>query len=259
MSDFALTRILVVDDEHLIADTLAAILRAARFEAAAAYSGAEAVNLASTFRPDIVIADYAMPGINGLEAAAKIKDLLPCSRTIMLSAQSLDAKVAPYQAEGYSFLVLSKPIHPTDLLRHLQAQQPLDEHTASKPKVLNVDDSEPHRYSISKYLAHAGFEVTEAATGLDALRKTIEERPELVLLDIHLPDVTGYEVCTEIRKHPDTSDLSVIHITASDNSPESIVRSANVGADAFLTHPIAPDALVQRIRDVLQAKYLRQS
>lgn len=259
MPDSSPTRILVVDDEHIIADTLVSILRAAGYESTAAYNGAEAVNLASTFLPDIVIADYAMPIMNGLEAAAKIKDLLPCSKTIMLSAHSLGAQVAPYQAEGYSFLVLAKPIHPNDLLRHLHAQQPLEAQTPTKPRVLNVDDSEPHRYSISKYLAHSGFEVLEAATGLDALRRAIEDRPELVLLDIHLPDVDGYGVCTELRKNPDTSQLSVIHITASDYSPDGILRSANAGADAFVTHPIAPDALVQRIRDVLQAKYLRSA
>ncbi len=253
------TRILVVDDERIIADSLSAILRAADFETAVAYNGADAVSAAATFRPDIVISDYAMPpGMDGLEATAKIKQLLPGCKVVMLSGQILGREFAPYQTKGYNFLLLTKPIHPKDLLNEIRGENAEETDLERRPTILNVDDVEPHRYSISRLLARSGFEVLEAATGREAVQRAIESKPELVLLDIHLPDITGYDVCQELKKNPDTALVSVVHITASDTSPESELRSANAGADAFLTHPILPARLIHRIRELLQAKYLRQ-
>lgn len=251
------TRILIVDDERTIADTLGAIMRAASFEVAVAYDGTEAVSLAASFRPDIVISDYAMPTMNGLEAATKIKKFLPGSRIIMLSGQMLGTQVAPYRARGYNFLLLSKPIHPSALLQHVRTED-LNSTEGSPPIILNVDDTEPHRYSISRLLARAGFEVVEAATGAEAVRKAVTDKPELVLLDIYLPDTDGYQICKDLKENPETARTSVIHITASDRSPESEVRSASVGADAFLTYPILPARLIHQIRELLQAKYLRE-
>ena len=110
-------RIFVVDDERSIANTLAAIFRMSGFDCKAVYSGGEAISIAATFRPDILLSDYSMPpGMNGIESAIAIKKLLPGCRIIMLSGQLLTDHIAPFSSKGYNFLLLSKPMHPGDLL-----------------------------------------------------------------------------------------------------------------------------------------------
>lgn len=256
--DIGSTRILVVDDEHTIADTLTAILASAGFDVRAVYNGNDAIAVAKEFRPDVLLADHSMPGISGLEAAREIKQLLPGCRVIMLSGQPLASEFAPYHTKGFNFLLLSKPMHPEELLQNIGAYDDVAKHPTHRPRVLNVDDIEEHRYSISRVLARAGFEVSDAATGTEAIRKAIEFKPELVLLDIHLPDVNGYNVCKALKENPETAQIAVVHITASDKSVEAALHSAVVGADEYLTHPIVPNRLIHQLRELLQLRYLER-
>ena len=115
-------KVLVADDERLIADTLATILRGDGFDAATTYSGTEAVRAALDWQPDIFLSDVVMPGINGIEAAIQICAMIPNCRVLLLSGQAatldmlLDAN-----GRGHEFELLLKPIHPTELLSRLHA------------------------------------------------------------------------------------------------------------------------------------------
>ena len=251
------TRVLVVDDERTIADTLTMILRAAGFEAEAAYSGEDAIVAARAFLPDIVIADNHMPpGISGIEAAIEIKKILPGCSIIMLSGQSLTEKFSPFKAKGYNFLLLSKPIHPQDLLASIQGESTAGADFDAHARILNVDDSEEHRYSLSRLLARAGFDVSEAQNGTEAIRQAMEIKPDLVLLDIRLPDASGYDVCKALKENPETAGISVVHITAAERDPGAASRSAQVGADEYLAYPVEPKRLIHRIRELIQLRYL---
>src|SRR5580658_1675946 len=81
--------------------------------------------------------------------------------------------------------------------------------------ILNVDDYHPSRYARTKILQQAGFEVVEAATGKEALDRAVEHNPMLVLLDVNLPDMSGFDVCRLMKKDPRTKDTPVLHISAS--------------------------------------------
>src|SRR6185369_6984527 len=81
--------------------------------------------------------------------------------------------------------------------------------------ILNVDDYDPGRYARSKVLRQAGFNVLEAATGAETLEIIAAERPSVVLLDVNLPDISGFEVCRRIRANPITAATTVLHISAS--------------------------------------------
>ena len=132
------TKVLIVDDEHAIADTLALILERSGYEVATAYSGEQAVNTASTFFPDIVIADYDMPpGMDGLQTCVKIQALLPGCRTLMLSGRVLTEPFAPLQARGYSFTLLSLPA--TMSISTLSRPRSAFAITAS-PRLTTIDD-----------------------------------------------------------------------------------------------------------------------
>jgi CheY-like chemotaxis protein len=114
------TKVLVVDDEHLIADTTTEILTQSGFHAACAYDGPSALAMASQLVPDIVITDVVMPKMNGVQLAIAIRKILPSAEVILLSGQAgISDIVERGRKEGYSFELIAKPVHPEKLLRRL--------------------------------------------------------------------------------------------------------------------------------------------
>ncbi|HUX28629.1 MAG TPA: response regulator [Terracidiphilus sp.] len=114
-------KVLVADDERVIADTLAMILNQSGFEARAVYSGEKAFDLATTFQPDMLISDVIMADLNGIEAAIRIRALLPRIKILLFSGQAATADLLEKaRTRGYEFEILAKPVHPQDLLNRLR-------------------------------------------------------------------------------------------------------------------------------------------
>jgi len=120
--------------------------------------------------------------------------------------------------------------------------------------VLNVDDNSANRYVRSRTLRAAGFDVLEAATGKDALDLATQKRPDLVLLDIRLPDISGIEVCRRLRGSPDTQRIPIVHISATHVSPQDQATSVDAGADIYLAEPVAPQELSSAVRTLLRLR-----
>lgn len=114
-------RILVVDDEKLIADTIVQILNRNGFIAEAAYSGQEAIEKAQLHCPELVLSDVLMPHVDGVEAAIAIRELCPDTRIVLFSGQAATVEIlARARERGHTFELLPKPIHPTQLIKHLR-------------------------------------------------------------------------------------------------------------------------------------------
>jgi len=110
--------VLVADDERIIADTLAMILKQSGFDARAAYSGTMAVEMAQNFKPNLVIFDVVMPEMTGVDAAIQVQSMLPSCKVLLFSGQVATADLLEKaRNEGYKFDILSKPVHPKDLTR----------------------------------------------------------------------------------------------------------------------------------------------
>lgn len=119
-SNKAKRRVLVVDDEQVIADTLSIILNKAGFEASPVYTGTAAVESARTIQPDLIISDVIMPDMNGIEAAIQIRAFLPACKILLFSGQAATADLLESaRAKGHEFEILAKPVHPQDLLAKL--------------------------------------------------------------------------------------------------------------------------------------------
>ena len=115
-------KVLVVDDERVIADTLAIILNQHGYEASAAYTGTGAVEQARQLSPDLVISDVVMPDMNGIEAAILIREFLPSCKILLFSGQAATADLLENaRAHGHEFEILAKPVHPQDLLAKLRS------------------------------------------------------------------------------------------------------------------------------------------
>ena len=114
-------RVLVVDDEHSIAETLSIILAKGGYETAVAHDGREAVAKARSWRPDAVVSDVVMPVMDGIEAAIQILDFLPACKIVLLSGQAATSALVKHAvSKGHYFDVMAKPVHPTDLLAKLR-------------------------------------------------------------------------------------------------------------------------------------------
>jgi signal transduction histidine kinase len=120
--------------------------------------------------------------------------------------------------------------------------------------ILNVDDNEPSRYVKTHILSHAGFNVFEAATGESALRMISDHNPDLILLDVNLPDVHGFEVCRRIKSAPTSASVIVLQISASSTSAPQATNALNSGADAYLTEPVDSDVLIATVRALLRLR-----
>lgn len=115
------TRILVVDDEPLIADTIVQILNRSGFIAEAAYGGGEAIEVARRIAPELILSDVLMPHTDGVEAAIAIQKFLPETRIVLFSGQAATVEIlARARKRGYHFELLAKPLHPTQLIKHLR-------------------------------------------------------------------------------------------------------------------------------------------
>jgi CheY-like chemotaxis protein len=115
-------RVIVVDDDALIAETLVDILNGEGFEATAVFSGQDAIEWARKIQPDVIVTDVVMPEMNGIEAANSIREFLPRCRIILFSGQTLTNNLlAEAKAQGQAFEMLVKPVNPYSLIAALRS------------------------------------------------------------------------------------------------------------------------------------------
>lgn len=121
-------------------------------------------------------------------------------------------------------------------------------------RILNVNDSPSNRYYVTRVLQAAGFEVIEAATGAEGLAMARAQRPEIAILDIKLPDMSGLEVCRELRADPVTRGMIIVQTSATFVTSEGKARGFESGADQYLTQPFESVELVAMVRSLLKLR-----
>ena len=119
----------------------------------------------------------------------------------------------------------------------------------SRHSVLVVDDNEAARYAVVRSLRAAGFNVVEAAAGAEALE--LCEFVSAVVLDVHLPDLIGYEVCRLLRSKATTADLPVVYVSAMYVTEEDQQHGMATGGDAYLVSPVDPEALLATLDQLI--------
>ncbi|MCC5637677.1 response regulator [Nostoc sp. CHAB 5844] len=126
----------------------------------------------------------------------------------------------------------------------------------SQPRVtiLHVDDNEANRYVVTRILQNVGFTLVEAATGASGLAAVANFGPDLVILDVKLPDLSGFEVCRQIKANPETAFIPVLHLSASFVQSQDKAEGLDSGADAYLAQPVEPIELIATVRSLLRIR-----
>lgn len=129
---------------------------------------------------------------------------------------------------------------------------------AATPRVLIADDNPQGVELLEAYLGETDYEVRTAADGEQTLKQVAEWRPDLILLDVMMPRLSGFEVCKRLRANPQTADIAILMITALDQ-PADIDRANEAGTDDFLSKPINKTELLLRVRSMLKVRHYKQA
>ena len=121
-------------------------------------------------------------------------------------------------------------------------------------KILHVDDNESNRYVVSRILRNAGFMALEATTGEAGLQVVAAQSPDLVILDVKLPGLNGFEVCHRLKANPETTFIPVLHLSASFVESRDKAQGLDSGADAYLAQPVEPIELLATVRSLLRIR-----
>jgi two-component system, cell cycle response regulator DivK len=123
-------------------------------------------------------------------------------------------------------------------------------------RILVVEDQQDNRQILRDLLRNTGYELVEAEDGLEAVAAVASKRPDLILMDIQLPNMDGYEATRQIRSNPDNKDIPIIAVTSYALSGDG-GKAIEAGCDAFVAKPYSPRQLLARIREYLSAEVTR--
>ncbi|MFL0195793.1 ATP-binding protein [Clostridium sp. WILCCON 0269] len=123
-----------------------------------------------------------------------------------------------------------------------------------KIRILNVDDNAANRYILTRILSKAGYEIEEASSGKEALEAAKTKQPNLIILDVNLPDITGYEVCKSLKSNPLTSFIQILSISSHYTKNQDWVYGLKNGADNYLIKPVDQHVLLAIVESMLRVQ-----
>ncbi len=259
-------KILVVDDHPNTATTLARGIAqlGSKVEVSSATSGYQALEHAKTRDIDILITDMIMPEMTGLELIEKLQSHPTGGPTFSYLVTAYDVPGLKVTARRLKVKdVIIKPVHPERICQIvLQAIDEIDharpvanETVKTQPFTILIADDQPDNLMLlARYLEREGYSYIEASDGLETLEKTRNYMPDLILLDINMPNMDGFAVLKEIREDPAIEHIPVIILTAARLEPIEIQSGLNMGADDYVTKPFDRKELMARIRTKLRVK-----
>jgi DNA-binding response OmpR family regulator len=223
-------RILVVDDDYAIRDVLVSLLQDQGYRVEGAASGPEALGIARRLKPQLILLDIVMPGMSGVETLMKLREEDAMSTIIMISGHPDREKVMQALDLGaHSFI--QKPFDLNYLERVLLVKIAMGQ---AIEQILVVDDDDSIRDMLVSFLQDQGYGVKGAASGAEALALARRLKPQLILLDIVMPGMSGIETLKMLRKE---DALSTIVMMSDQPDGESVIQALDLGADSFIEKP----------------------
>ena len=207
-------RALVIDDEETARDIVRLILTREGFDVVTAESGRQGIEFARQIRPSLITLDVLMPDLDGWSTLQELKRDDDLSDIPVIMVTIVDEETRGYALGAAAYL--TKPVSREHLKKALTSCHP--DHAS--PRVLVVEDDAHTRGWLSRILRENGWEVAEAENGRVALERLTVAHPDLVLLDLMMPEMNGFEFLEAIRGREETRHLPVIVLTAADLDEE---------------------------------------
>lgn len=241
-------RTLVVDDSlEFIKVAERYLSRAPQIElVGTALSGEEALQKAQTDKPDLILMDLIMPGINGVEAARKIKEILPQTTVILLTLYDMEEYRTEAVLAGADALFHKSQLSDEwldTIVEKMMAK-------LKKVNILVVDDSPTIRRMVISALRPLGAEFGEASTGLEALEQLSLNQYDAMTLDLNMPDMHGLEVLNFLRNSERFQKMPIVVLTTRGDEDSREIALAG-GANHYLTKPFRPEDLVRVVKGLL--------
>ena len=210
--------IMVVEDDRMAADILTLYLTNAGYNVVVAVDGEEAIKKAKEFHPFLITLDIMLPKKDGWDVLSELKNAHDTSDIPVIIVSIIDNKELGFSLGAVEYLI--KPIDRIKLINTVNACIPHEKDTRKPMKVLVVDDDEKAVKYISTILENAGFGVIKAYSGKAGINLAINSNPDLIILDLMMPDISGFDVVEYLRSHPTAKGIPIVICSAKDITPE---------------------------------------
>jgi len=242
-------KILVVDDEPDIREVVRLYLAEEGYEIIEAENGQEAILKAQTEKPDLIVLDIMMPGINGFEVAKHLKDD-PNTQHIPIIILSVLAHDSQFRQGILDYI--SKPFRQDELVQTVRKILEKIESKNIKKNILVVDDDPDIVDIISICLKDNNLIPEKAYSGPEALEKAKAKEVDLILLDINMPGMNGFEVIKFLKEDKKTFDIPIVVLTGTYITEDDKKHGLTLGVAKYLTKPFSADDLVKQIKGALR-------
>lgn len=245
--------ILVIDDDVMNLKMATHILEN-DYNVICAQSGDEGMTVLREKKIELVLLDLYMPEVSGMEVLREIRQDASIAdvKVIILTASGMRADVVEATRLG-ALDFIKKPFFPTELLERVKKAFEIEK----KDRILVVDDDMMNLMLVKKLLG-IRYDVVSVSSGAEAIAFLQDQTPDMILLDLHMPEMNGLEVLEKIRSMENLVDIPVIFLTA-DNERETEAEIFKAGAIDFIQKPFIPEVVIQRISRILELYHYQQS
>ncbi|MDH5546557.1 MAG: response regulator [Gammaproteobacteria bacterium] len=213
-----ISKILVIDDDPSVRDLMERYLTREGFDVKAVASGQEGISILSSYKPHIITLDVLMPVMDGWTVLSELKRNPETQNIPVIMVSMMDELDLSFALGAADYLIkpIQKDVLMETVVKHLRG--------GSESKVLVVDDKPENRSIIARTLSVQGIRILEAANGLEALDTLEKETPDLILLDLLMPEMDGFRFSEEVSRHPKWKDIPIVVLTSKDLSADEIKR-----------------------------------
>jgi CheY-like chemotaxis protein len=244
--------VLVIDDDSAVRDLLERFLASEGFRVVSAGGGEEGLRLARELHPNVITLDAIMPGIDGWTVLANLKADPDVSHIPVVMLTMVHEKSLGYALGAADYL--TKPVERQRLVSVLKKYR----HNHSPCNVLIVDDDPSTRHTLRQMLDREDFEVAEAENGRVALEQLVHCRPSVILLDLMMPEMDGFEFVANLRGREEWRDIPVVVLTAKDVTQQDRLRLDRHVTQVIQKDEHGVDAVLAEVRDLVRARCVGQ-